>query len=42
VDYGAIGSNLETNKEQEAVIKFAKKFDEEMQIKQEEKKAQKE
>jgi hypothetical protein len=42
VDYGSIASNLDTTKEQEAVIKFAKKFDEEMQIKQEETKAQSE
>lgn len=42
MDYGSIASNLDTTKEQDAVIKFAKKFDEEMQIKQEEKKAQSE
>ena len=32
---------METTKEQDAIIKFAKKFDEEMQIKNEEKEAQK-
>lgn len=42
MDYASIASNLDTTKEQDAVIKFAKKFDEEMQIKQEEKKAQSE
>jgi uncharacterized ion transporter superfamily protein YfcC len=42
IDYASFANNLETTKEQDAVTKFAKKFDEEMQIKQEEKKAQKE
>jgi hypothetical protein len=30
---------LEVTKDQEAIVKFAKKFDEEMQIRQEEKEA---
>jgi hypothetical protein len=42
LDYTEVASNLETNKEQDAVVKFAKKFDEEMQIKQEEREAKKE
>ena len=42
IDYASFASNLDTTKEQDAITKFAKKFDEEMQIKQEERKAQKE
>lgn len=42
IDYAAIASDLTINKEQDAVVKFIKKFDEEMQIKKEEREAKEE
>lgn len=39
VNYNDISSDLEVTKDQESIVKFAKKFDEEMQIRQEEKEA---
>jgi hypothetical protein len=41
VNYAEIAKDLKTTKEQDAIIKFMKKFDEEMQIRREEKEAEK-
>jgi hypothetical protein len=35
LDYTTLTSDLDLSKEQEAITKFAKKFDEEMQIRKE-------
>ena len=40
LDYASVAGDLETTREQESIVKFAKKFDEDMQIRQEEKEAQ--
>lgn len=42
VDYREISSDLKTTKEQDMITKFIKKFDEENQIREEERKAKKE